>query len=61
MSEHTVIDKDVEVGPEVTLENRLVELEDQVAFFLQGQKNILEHLRELISTLTEIHPDYYEE
>ena len=52
MSEPTVIDADFE-ETEVILEDRVSKLEEQVAQLLQGQKNILQHLREVVMVVTE--------
>ena len=53
MSEPTVIDADFE-ETEVTLEDRVEALEQHVKMLLESQKNILEHFREMILTVTEI-------
>tara|TARA_R110000796_G_scaffold242898_1_gene365210 strand:+ start:364 stop:525 length:162 start_codon:yes stop_codon:yes gene_type:complete len=45
----------------ISLQDRLELLEQQVKELVGRQNNILQHLRELISTLAEIQPDYYEE
>tara|TARA_R110001599_G_scaffold314268_4_gene522552 strand:- start:517 stop:699 length:183 start_codon:yes stop_codon:yes gene_type:complete len=60
MSEPTVIDAEYE-ETEVTLEGRVSKLEEQVAQLLQGQKNILEHFREMIAAVTEISEESSEE
>ena len=63
MSELTVIDADFEETEttQITLEDRVKELEAQVAQLLQGQKNILEHFREMIAAVTEISEESSEE
>ena len=43
------------------LKNRVAALEEQVAQLLQGQKNILEHFREMILAVTEISEESSEE
>jgi|MGYP005630839721 hypothetical protein len=60
MSEPTVIDAEYE-ETEITLEGRVSELEEQAAQLLQGQKNILEYLREMIEAVTEISEESSEE
>ena len=60
MSEPTVIDAEYE-ETEITLEGRVSELEEQAAQLLQGQKNILEYLREMIAAVTEISEESSEE
>jgi len=53
MSKPTIIDVEHE-EIEATLENRVGALEQQVKMLLESQKNILEHFREMILTVTEI-------
>ena len=60
MSEPTIIDADFE-ETEVTLEDKVKELEAQVGQLLQGQKNILEHFREMVAAVTEISEESSEE
>jgi hypothetical protein len=60
MSEPTVIDADFE-ETEVILEDRVSKLEEQVAQLLQGQKNILQHLREVVMVVAEISEESSEE
>jgi hypothetical protein len=63
MSEPTVIDaeyKETEVM-EITLEDRVKELEGLAKGLLEGQKNILEHFREMIAAVTEISEESSEE
>ena len=60
MSEPTAIDTDLE-ETEITLEGRVSKLEEQAAQLLQGQKNMLEHFREMITAVTEITKESYEE
>ena len=60
MSEPTVIDADFE-ETKITLESRVSKLEEQVVQLLQGQKNILEHFREMIEAVTEISEESSEE
>ena len=60
MSEPTVIDADFE-ETEVILEDRVSKLEEQVAQLLQGQKNILQHLREVVMVVAEISGESSEE
>jgi|TARA_R110000824_G_scaffold90555_1_gene221114 hypothetical protein len=60
MSEPTVIDAEFEEA-ELTLEDRVKELEGLVKGFLEGHKSILEHFREMILAVTEISDDSSEE
>jgi hypothetical protein len=63
MSEPTVIDaeyKETEVM-EITLEDRVKELEGLVKHLLKGRVSILEHFREMIAAVTEISEESSEE
>ena len=60
MSEPTVIDAEFE-ETEINLESRVAKLEEQVILLLQGQKNILEQFREMITAVTEISEESSEE
>ena len=60
MSEPTVIDAEFE-ETELTLEDRVKELEGIVKGLLEGHKGILEHFREMIATVTEISEESSEE
>jgi len=63
MSEPTVIDAEYEVTgtTQVTLEDRIAQLEGIAKGLLQGQKSILEHFREMIAAVTEISEESSEE
>ena len=60
MSEPTIVDAE-NVEQEVTLEDRVEELEGRVTGLLEAHKNMLEHFREMITAVTEISGDSSEE
>jgi len=60
MSEPTVIDAEFE-ETELTLEDRVKELEGIVKGLLEGHKGILEHFREMVAAVTEISEESSEE
>ena len=60
MSETTVIDAEFE-ETELTLEDRVKELEGIVKGLLEGHKGILEHFREMVAAVTEISEESSEE
>ena len=63
MSEPTVIDAEFEETEptEITLEDRVKELEGIVKGLLEGHKGILEHFREMVAAVTEISEESSEE
>jgi|TARA_R110002096_G_scaffold341783_1_gene534686 hypothetical protein len=63
MSEPTVIDAEFEETEviQVTLEDRVEELERLVLGLIEANKNILEHFREMILAVTEISEESSEE
>ena len=63
MSEPTVIDAEFEETEaiEITLEDRVKELEGLVKHLLEGRVSILEQFREMISAVTEISEESSEE
>ena len=63
MSEPTVIDAEFEETEviQVTLEDRVEELERLVLGLIETNKNILEHFREMIAAVTEISEESSEE
>jgi len=63
MSEPTVIDAEFEETEvtQVTLEDRIAQLEGLVKGLLEGHKSILEHFREMIAAVTEISEESSEE
>ena len=63
MSEPTIIDAEFEEteATEITLEDRVKELEGLVKGLLEGHKSILEHFREMIAAVTEISEESSEE
>ena len=63
MSEPTVIDAEYEEleTRQVTLEDRVKELEGLVKHLLEGRVSILEQFREMISAITEISEESSEE
>ena len=60
MSEPTVIDAEFEEA-ELTLEDRVKELEGLVKHLLKGRVSMLEHFREMIAAVTEISEESSEE
>ena len=56
MSEPTIIDaEDIETETtEITLEDKVEELEGLVKGLLEGHKNILEHFQEMVRAVTEV-------
>ena len=63
MSEPTVIDAEFEDtgATQITLEDRVKELEGLVKHLLEGRVRILEHFREMIVAVTEISEESSEE
>ena len=63
MSEPTVIDAEYEETEptEITLEDRVKELEGLVKHLLKGRVSILEQFREMITAVTEISEESSEE
>ena len=63
MSEPTVIDAEYEETEptEITLEDRVKELEDLVRHLLEGRVSLLGHFREMIEAVTEISKESSEE
>mgnify|MGYP003118076682 CR=1 FL=1 len=61
MSEPTVIDAEDIEEAEVTLEDRVKELEALVKHLLEGRVSILKQFREMIAAVTEISEESSEE
>ena len=63
MSEPTVIDAEFEDtgATQITLEDRVKELEELVKHLLEGRVSILEQFREMIAAVTEISEESSEE
>ena len=60
MSELTIVDAE-DIEQEITLEDRVKDLEQLTKMLLEQHKNILEHLREMAKAVTEINSDHSEE
>ena len=60
MSEPTIINAE-DIEQEITLEDRVKELEGLVKHLLKGRVSILEHFREMIAAVTEISEESSEE
>jgi len=52
---------DPEVAVALAQQARIDKLEKQIKVLTETQKNILQHLREIVMVVTENHSDYYEE